>query len=264
MKKYIDANKELWNKRTPIHVSSSFYDNESFIRGKCSLKDIELNLLGDIKDKKILHLQCHFGQDSISLARLGANVTAIDLSNVAIDEAIKLSEKTNTPVHFICCDVMKMDEYLTDSYDIIFTSYGTIGWLPELTKWGKLIRQFLKPGGQFLIVEFHPVVWMFSDDFSGVEYSYFNREVIETESEETYADKASVVPGKSYGWNHSFDEVFDALLSQGLKIIHFKEYETSPYDSFSNTVTVNEGYQIKDMENKLPMVYSLLVEKRQN
>ena len=121
-----------WNNRTDAHVKSEFYDLEGFINGKTSLNDIELKLLGDLNGKTILHLQCHFGQDSISLSRLGAEVTGIDLSDKAINkEAKQIASDLKTNTNFICCDLYDLPNQLDEQFDIIFTSYGVIGWLPE-------------------------------------------------------------------------------------------------------------------------------------
>lgn len=147
---YLNVNKEAWNKKTPVHFASEFYDNEAFIAGKNSLNSIELALLGDVKEKRILHLQCHFGQDSISLARMGAEVTGVDLSDVSIKIANELAEKTDTSVRFIECDLYSLDQVLNEQFDIVFTSYGTIGWLPDMDRWADVVSKFLKPGGQFV------------------------------------------------------------------------------------------------------------------
>ena len=140
---YLNVNKEAWNKKTPVHFASEFYDNEAFIAGKNSLNSIELALLGDVKEKRILHLQCHFGQDSISLARMGAEVTGVDLSDVSIKIANELAEKTDTSVRFIECDLYSLDQVLNEQFDIVFTSYGTIGWLPDMDRWADVVSKFL-------------------------------------------------------------------------------------------------------------------------
>ena len=109
---YIEINKATWNKKTAVHVGSDFYDNENFIKGKCSLNEIELNLLGDVSGKSILHLQCHFGQDTISLTRLGAKVTGVDLSDKGIETAQQLAIKTNSEAQFICTDIYNLPQHL--------------------------------------------------------------------------------------------------------------------------------------------------------
>ena len=131
---YIEKNKAAWNSRTDHHFNSSFYDVENFLKGKNSLNDIELKLLKDVIGKNILHLQCHFGQDTISLARMGANVTGVDLSDNAINKAIQLANSAKVNATFICCDIYDLPKHLDKKFDIVFTSYGTIGWFPDLSK----------------------------------------------------------------------------------------------------------------------------------
>lgn len=259
---YLQINKTAWNKRTEIHFTSNFYDVEGFLNGKSSLNAIELELLGYVSNKKILHLQCHFGQDTLSLSRLGANVIGVDLSDKAIEAAKELTNKLNTNTQFICCDVYDLPNHLNETFDIVFTSYGTIGWLPDLNKWAKVISHFLKPGGKLVFVEFHPVVWMFSDDFKSVAYNYFNEKAIVETLSGTYADKASDIKEEYVSWNHSLSEVFTSLIQNGLSINAFKEYDYSPYNCFNETVEFEAGkFRIKHFDNKIPMVYALIAEK---
>lgn len=261
---YFKANKELWNKRVGIHVNSEFYDVASFKAGKTSLNEIELNALGDVKGKSILHLQCHFGMDTISWARKGAIVTGIDFSEEAIKTSKDLAAQMKVNANFICSDVYELPKKLDQQFDIVFTSYGVIGWLPDLDKWATVINYFLKPGGIFFIAEFHPVLWMMDDEFTHLKYSYFNDEVIETISEGTYGDRHADISSTEYGWNHSLDEVFGSLLKNNLEITEFREYPYSPYNCFNNTVIGSDGmYRIKGLENKLPMMYSLKAIKKQ-
>lgn len=262
-KKYISANKELWNKRVAIHVKSDFYDSASFKSGKTSLNKIELKGLSAVKGKSLLHLQCHFGMDTLSWAREGAIVTGVDFSATAIEEANLLAKETGLDATFICSDVYNLPENLNEKFDIVFTSYGVIGWLPDLDKWAGVISHFLKPGGMFFIIEFHPVLWMMDDDFIHLKYSYFNDEVIEINSKGSYADPYANISGKEYGWNHSFDEILSSLLNYDLQIIEFKEFSFSPYNCFNNTVKGSDNmYRIKGLENKLPMLFSIKAIKK--
>ncbi len=259
---YFDSNKSIWNQRTAVHKHSSFYNREGFIKGQSVLTPIELNELGDVKGKKLLHLQCHFGMDSLDWSRRGADVTGVDLSDLAIDEAKKLNEEMGLNAKFICCNVYDLQEHLDEKFDIVFTSYGVVGWLPDLTKWAQLVSHYLKPGGTFYIAEFHPVVWMFDDEFTHIKYFYENRELIVTENYGTYTDRKADIQGKEYSWNHSISEVLNALIGAGLKIEMFNEFMYSPYPCFSNIVQTDEGnWHIKGMEGKIPMVYSIRASK---
>lgn len=260
---YIEINRETWNKKTPVHLQSEFYDMKSFLSGSSSLNDIELDLLGDIKGKSILHLQCHFGQDSISLSRMGAKVTGVDLSDKAIETAVQVAAQTNSDTTFICCNIYDLPNHLTGQFDYVFTSYGTIGWLPDLDAWGRIIARYLKPVGKFIIVEFHPVVWMFDNDFEKIQYNYFKDEpIIETETG-TYADKAAGITQQTITWNHSLSEVMGALVKNGLQINKMEEFDYSPYNCFNNMEQVGDKkYRIKNFGNKIPLVYAIVASRK--
>jgi SAM-dependent methyltransferase len=256
--KFFEANKDLWNQRTLVHRDSDFYDREGFKNGKDVLTPIELAELGDVKGKAILHMQCHFGMDSLNWARKGAKVTGMDLSDEAIYQAKQLNSEMNLDATFICCNVYDLPSHLDEKFDIVFTSYGVVGWLPDLDKWAAVISGALKPGGTFYMAEFHPVLWMFDDDFTHIKYYYDNREIIITENQGTYTDRNAQISGKEYSWNHSISEVLNALLDAGLKLEFFNEHMYSPYPCFRNMVESESGkWHIKGIEGKLPMVYSL-------
>ncbi|PNW26625.1 class I SAM-dependent methyltransferase [Formosa algae] len=255
---YKAVNKATWNTKTKAHLTSDFYDVEGFINGNSSLNAIELDLLGDLKGKKILHLQCHFGQDSLSLARLGAQVTGVDISDVAIKNANQLAEQLQLDASFLCCDLYDLPNHLNDTFDIVYTSYGTIGWLPDLEQWAQLISKYLKPKGEFVFVEFHPVVWMFDDDFENIIYRYFKSDaIVETEAG-TYADRTANITNQSITWNHSLGEVLGSLLRNNLQLCAFEEFDYSPYDCFNHTVEVSpKQYRIQHLEANIPMLYAL-------
>ncbi|MBI3232611.1 MAG: class I SAM-dependent methyltransferase [Bacteroidetes bacterium] len=260
---YFEINKQTWNKKTEAHLTSDFYDMKGFMAGKSSLNEIELNILGDVSGKSILHLQCHFGQDTLSLARMGAQVTGVDLSDKSIEKAKELASSLNLNAEFICCNVYDLPQHLDKQFDIVYTSYGTIGWLPDLNKWAEIISRFLKPQGQFIFVEFHPVVWMFDDDFAQVGYNYFNTgPIIESETG-TYADRAAELNQQYVGWNHGISEVVNSLIKNGLTINSLDEFDYSPYSCFKHVVEFEPGkYRIEHIGNKIPMVYAICAYKK--
>lgn len=255
---YISINKKSWNAFVDEHYHSEFYNVRGFLKGKTSLNPIELDLLGDISGKEILHLQCHFGQDSISLARLGAKVTAVDFSEKAIEKGKELANFAKQRVDFLCSDVYALPQVLDKKFDIVFTSYGVIGWLPDLDKWAEIISYYLKPHGKFFLAEFHPVVWMFNDEFQKIQYNYFNTEDIIETTTGTYTNRKADIVSKTISWNHSLSEVLSALLNQNLEINQFKEFDHSPYDCFQGTEEFSQGkFRIKHLKNKIPMVYAI-------
>lgn len=255
---YITINRHSWNNRLEAHLNSDFYDLQSFLEGKSSLNSIEMDLLGDVKGKRILHLQCHFGQDSISLSRLGAKVVGVDLSDKAIHAAIEIAGQTNSDAEFICCDLYELPKHLDQKFDIVYTSYGTIGWLPDLDKWAKVISTFLKPKGKFVFVEFHPIVWMFDDNFEKIAYNYANNGAIIESETGTYADKDANINQDYVTWNHSLSEVINSLINNGLELNSLEEYDYSPYNCFNKTIEFKPNkFRIAHLEDKIPMVYSI-------
>lgn len=261
-----------------MHKESSFYDLAGFRAGKNVLTPIETSELGDVRGRKLLHLQCHFGMDTLNWARLGAEVTGIDLSDAAIREAKKLNDEAGMNAKFVCCNLYDLhpghpgsskvldlpeDAGGAGYFDILFTSYGVVGWLPDLDKWAGIISHYLKPGGIFYMAEFHPVIWMFDDEFKEIKYCYENREVIETEIQGTYTDRNADIKAKEYGWNHSISNVLNPLIAHGLEIELFNEHMYSPYPCFNNTVQNKEGnWWIRGLEDKIPMVYSIRAIKK--
>ena len=257
--KYFEANKKLWNDKTPYHVNSEFYDMNKFKDGAISLMPTEINELGSAEGKSILHLQCHFGQDSISLSRLGANVTAVDFSDEAIKYASKLAEELNDPTKFICTNIYDLPDILDEKFDIVFTSYGTIGWLPDIKQWAAIVSQFLKPGGLFYIIEFHPHIMIYDDEFKFIKYSYFyDDDPIVDEYDGTYADRTAPIKNVAYGWNHPISEVLNSLLEQKLVLQQFNEFPFSHYDCFPNMEKIGDKkYVFKNFGEKIPYMYSI-------
>ncbi len=260
---YFEANKQSWNKRTAVHKDSAFYDLASFKNGKSSLNKIELEELGNVKGKTLLHLQCHFGMDTMSWQREGADCVGVDLSDEAIKLGIEINAALNLKTEFICCNIYDLEKHLDKKFDIVFTSYGTIGWLPDLDRWAGIVSHFLKPGGIFYIADFHPVLWMMDEHFEKIKYHYFNTEVITEEISGTYSDRDAPIKSIEHGWNHPFSEIFNALLKHGLQILQFNEFPYSPYNCFKNLEQATDGmWRINGMDEKMPMMYSIKAVKQ--
>ena len=261
---YFQANKALWDAKTSAHVSSKFYDMEGFRAGKTSLKSIELNALADLdlNGKSILHLQCHFGQDSLSFARMGAQVTGVDLSTAAIQQARELTEELGLNARFIECNVLDLPQHLDEQFDLVFTSYGVLGWLPDMQRWAQIVAQFLKPDGIFYIAEFHPILYLYDFDKKTVDYPYFNTgKPFEEEVENSYTDSSEGAKGTEYFWQHGLAEVLQPLLNNGLNLLEFKEFDYSPYDCFPNLKKRAEGEYVLDTKHSLPHIFSLKMQK---
>lgn len=258
LENYFKTNKETWNTKVDIHAKSEFYALEAFKKGQSSLNKFELDALGNVKGKSLLHLQCHFGQDTLSFSRLGAKCTGVDISDKAINLAQKINTNLNLDAEFVCCNVLETSQHISDKFDIIYTSYGTIGWLPDLKPWAKMIKERLKPNGVFYIVEFHPIVWMFEykNDIAELKYSYHQKEVIYEEYEGTYADVNSKMVSKEYWWNHGLGEVVTALTEAGLYIDFLKEHDESPYSIFPGLVK-NENNLYVTQDKLYPLLFEM-------
>jgi len=258
-KEYFATNQKLWDEKTRIHVKSDFYDMDSFKQGANSLTKIELAELPPLAGKTVLHSQCHFGQDTISMQRMGAQCTGIDLSEVAIEEARKLNEELGLSTKFVATNVYDLDKHLQETFDLVFTSYGVIGWLPDLDRWAYQLMNRLKTGGMFYMAEFHPTMYMWDWDSSKLSYTYFNSGKPSYEEEEgTYADRSSDIRLGEYFWQHSFEEILGSLLRHGLKLESFKEYDYSPYQIFGEEVKrADREYIFKVNDINLPLVFSI-------
>ncbi len=265
---YKEANRALWNEWTVIHEKSAFYDVEGFKSGNLTLKAIELDELGEVTGKSLLHLQCHFGLDTLSWARLGANVTGVDFSNTAIALAQSLSQELGLNADFVCADVYDLPGILSGEFDIVFTSYGVLCWLPDLSRWATIIVHFLKPGATFYIVEDHPVANIFDDapDTANlkVAYPYFDApapSVINTQG--SYADRSACVSQPvCYEWHHSLGDVVTALSSAGMRIEFLHEFSFCNYAKFPFMERGEDGWwRLKSLNTSIPLLFSLKATK---
>ncbi|YCO53894.1 class I SAM-dependent methyltransferase [Psychroserpens sp. MEBiC05023] len=259
---YFEVNRHTWNEKVKVHSKSEMYDLKAFKKGKSSLMTYELAALNNVKGKSLLHLQCHFGQDTLSWSRLGAKCVGVDLSDEGIKLAKALNQELELDAEFVCCNVLNTSDYISDTFDIIYTSYGVIGWLPDLKPWGKMIADRLNSGGMFYMVEFHPIVWMFDylEDIKVMRYGYMQDEAIYEEYEGTYANQDSKMVSKEYGWNHGLSEVVNALVEAGLRIEYLNEYDESPYNVLPDLVETKSGnYVTKD--KLYPLIFEIKATK---
>jgi SAM-dependent methyltransferase len=267
MDKYLKNNKALWNEITPIHAQSDFYDVEGFKNGRSSmLYPIEREEMGDISGKSLLHLQCHFGMDTLSWARLGAKVTGVDFSDKSIDLARSLSKELEIDAEFICSDIYDLPENLSGKFDIVYTSGGALCWLPDLKRWAEIIAHFLKPGGFFYILEGHPFMMVFYGDSPDatepkVKNSYFHTpEPAKWDPEGDYAEPDAVVSPGSYEWTHSMGDIINAIISAGLRIEFLHEFPVIFFKCLPFMERDDDGlWRIKG--DKIPLIFTLKATK---
>ena len=257
---YLTLNREQWDRRTAAHLKSEFYDVDGWLAGKTSLKTPELALLpAELNGLRILHLQCHFGQDTLDLARRGATVTGVDLSPAAIAAARDLRDRAGLEATFINCDLYSLPDHLDEQFDVVFTSYGTITWLPDLDRWAGIVARYLKPGGQFVFAEFHNFAYLWNEDYTAIKYPYFNPEPIVEEMTGSYTDGSAEVKGTEVNWDHPVSSVVTALLGAGLTLTDFREYDYSPYNCFNDMIPASTtgGWWLRKIPGLIPLVYSL-------
>ena len=258
MKDYAKLNKVWWDAVTPIHASSDLYDLKSFKKGNTSLFSVELNEMGDVKEKKLLHLMCHFGMDTLSWAREGADVTGVDISDQSISFAKKISAEMHIPARFICSDLYELNNVLNEEFDIIFMSYGVLCWLSSLKKWSELLRRFLKKGGMFYITEIHPFTTVLNYKFQ-IEFDYFDKGPHVDDSPGTYSDWDADIQGTTYIWFHPLSSVINAIINAKFDIEFVHEFPYTMYEQFPGKMKKDSQgrYFLKDTSIQIPLLFSL-------
>ncbi|WP_163930756.1 bifunctional 2-polyprenyl-6-hydroxyphenol methylase/3-demethylubiquinol 3-O-methyltransferase UbiG [Paraferrimonas sp. SM1919] len=257
IKDYKQINKAAWNARTELHLTSSFYDVDAFLKSKNSLNALELNLLGELTAKSVLHLQCHFGQDSLSMQQLGAQVTGVDIADNAINAAKDLAIKLGLNTQFICQDIFSYFDSNDQQFDVVYASYGTICWLPDIHRWARGVAKQLKAGGRLVFVEFHPIV----DLLQG--YSYFHQTSGDLEVEGTYTENSGDFKAQTQVWSHTIADVISALASAGLTIDSLLESPLSPYPCFEEVSKSDDDIHYQWLHNGqlVPLVYAITATK---
>jgi SAM-dependent methyltransferase len=264
----IEANKALWNELTAVHAHGETYQMTAFKDGTKQLDPLVRMEVGEVAGRSLLHLQCHFGMDTLMWARLGAQVTGIDLSDDAIALARALSREVAVPATFVQANVYDLPVGgAQEQYDIVYTSWGVLCWLPDLTRWGQIIARSLKPGGFFYIAEAHPLLNVFDseDDATGlhVRHPYYHQpDPTLFPPGRDYADQSRRLANPSYEWAHSVGEIQTALIDAGLRIDFFHEHPYLTWNYFPFMVRGADGYwRLPPEYPALPLSFSLKATK---
>jgi len=261
-------NRANWDERAPAHAASPDYAVEKFVTDPTFLSHVvqfDLPRLGDVKGLRGIHLQCHIGTDTVSLARLGADMTGLDFSAAAIDEARKLAARTNSPTQFVQSDVYEAPSVLTPgSYDLVFTGIGALLWLPDIERWAEVVAQLLRPGGRLFIREGHPMLWAVDEavtDAVTLGYSYFEHADPLVDSDpgtyvQTDVEFESTV---THAWGHGLGEIITALLSRGMQLTGFVEHQSVPYEALPGQMVKGDldEWQLADRPERLAHSYTL-------
>ena len=265
--RFLEANRSRWNEVVPIHANSDFYGVERFLAGETTLLPLDFDEVGDVRGKTLLHLQCHFGLDTLSWARAGANVVGLDFAPAAIAEARRLAERAALTARFVESDVHDAAEALPDlvsAVDIVYVNLGAICWLPQISRWAQTCAQFLRPGGVLYVRDVHPVVWCLDEEDAEqrlvLRYPYF--EQVEPHSwpdAADYADPDAMVKHEmSYEWNHGIGEIVSALIEAGLQVQFLHEQDWTVYRALPWMSEVEPGiWRLPDAAPRVPLMFSL-------
>ena len=260
------ANRDNWDDRVGIHWEPDGYDAPGFIADPERISGVvrydSAHL--DVAGKHLLHLQCHFGMDTLSWARLGAQVTGIDFSEKGIAAARRLGEDSGTPGRFVLSDLYRAPSALPgEQFDIVYTGVGAVNWLPDIATWGEVVASFLAPGGTFYMREGHPVMWSLDweeEDRLVLRHPYFETTApVSDDTPVTYAGSGTMEHARTYEWNHSIAEVMGALTSQGLRIVQFEEHRAAEWAGHPAMSLEDDGlWRLPEaMRDLAPVMYTL-------
>jgi SAM-dependent methyltransferase len=262
---YLKLNKANWNERAAIHLedATGFYEVAEFRAGKSSLHAIEAGEIGDVTGKRLAHLQCHIGLDTLSLARLGAEVTGLDFSAAALDGARKLAAETGTPATFVESNVYDARRRLEGQFDIVYSTWGAINWLPDIRKWAEVASSLLSPGGFLYMAEAHPVTLVF-EEVGGRLVPYYTwrtppDQPINSDTPTTYTGATtSLVNRRTQEWMHPLSDIVGALIAEGLRIEFLHEHELLPWQLFPMMQPAGgKLYRLPDGMPRFPLSFSL-------
>ena len=258
------ANRAMWDERVPIHVDSDFYDVGGFKAGRSDLHDFEIAEVGPVGDQDLLHLQCHFGLDTLSWARLGARVTGLDFSAPAIEAARALADECGLAADFVCANVYDAPEVLTHRFDVVYVSLGAIIWLPDIWRWAEIVEALLRPGGRLYLRETHPFTGTLGNDDLSVALDYFHADEPQAwDDAGTYADpEATTIQNRSYEWQHPVSDVVSAVIGQGLHLDLLHEFPFTVFQQWPFMERRDDGtWWMPEDRPELPLMYSLRATK---
>jgi SAM-dependent methyltransferase len=258
------ANLASWNSRAELHLrdATGFYGVDAFLAGKSKLNPIEASEIGDVTDKRLLHLQCHFGLDTLTLARLGALVTGLDYSPVAIEGARALAVKTGLPATFVEADVYDARKVIGGSFEMVFSTWGTICWLPDVKRWAKVVADMREPGGVFYFLDTHPSAQVLDEHEGVLKPTYGWRTAADEpdrfEETHSYSGDAHEEKVVNYNWIHPLSDIVGGLVDAGLRLEFLHEHEVLPYRLFPSMVPARDDmFRLPDGAVPIPLAFSL-------
>ena len=272
MSDYREVNRLMWDERASAHAGSPDYDVAAFAADPQFLSDVvrfDRPLLGDISGQRGVHLQCHIGTDTVSLARLGAQMTGLDFSGSALRHARALSTAAGVDAGFVQADVYAARAALDGDFDLVFTGIGALCWLPSITRWAGTVASLLRPGGRLFLREGHPVLWALGDptEPGRIELSHPYLELPEPmvwDEQGTYVQSSAVFEHTvSHQWNHGIGQILTAVLAAGLRIDAFVEHDSIPWNAFPGHMDAVDGgeYRLSVQPERLPHSYTLIASR---
>lgn len=257
------ANRAWWDERAVMHANGGFYDLDAFRAGASTLLPFEARELGDVTGRRLVHLQCHLGLDSMSWARLGAHVTGLDFSRPAVDAANALAADLDLDARFVAADVYDAPAALGGTFDVAYVNVGALCWLADIPRWARVVAEVLEPGGVLYVVETHPASDMLSDDDLTVAYPYLSSEAIHDAAPGSYANPdAATVANDAYSWIHPISRVMGALLDAGFTIEAFAEHDVTVFPRWPFLRVGADGlFRMPEGMPSVPLLYSLLARR---
>jgi SAM-dependent methyltransferase len=270
---YLHLNRASWDDRAAAHAASPDYAFEQFIADPTFLSEVvrfDVPLLGDLRGMRGVHLQCHIGTDTISLARLGAEMTGLDFSSASIAEARRLSTRANTPVEFVESNVYDAAAVLEPGgYDFVFSGIGALCWLPDVARWAGVVASLLRPGGRLFIREGHPMLWALDESRTEdlvVGYPYFERAepIIEDEGGTYVATDVEFTQNLTHSWNHGLGEIVSAVLASGMELTGLVEHDSVPWEALPGQMERDDRgeWRVSDRPWRLAHSYTLQAKRR--
>ncbi len=260
------ANLANWEARVPLHAASDTYDLRSYLDDPSRLSGVvayDASHLGDLTGLRVVHLQCHIGTDTLSLARLGAEVTGVDFSPAALEVARELAIRTGTEIRYLEAAVDEVPARLPETFDLVYTGVGALNWLPSVRRWAQVVAGLLSPGGRLYVRDGHPVLQALDDERDDgalvLAYPYFeDAGPVRWEDPSTYAGPGEVASPVTYEWNHGLGEIVQAVLDAGLRLTRLAEHPEVEWQALPWMVAAGDGrYRLPEHAERAPLMFTL-------
>jgi SAM-dependent methyltransferase len=267
---HLRTNLSNWEARVPLHAASEQYGLQRYVEDPAHLSGVvafDADALGDLAGRRAVHLQCHIGTDTLSLARLGAEAVGVDFSPSALEVARDLAERAGPPVRYVESSVEEAPERLPERFDLVYTGVGALCWLPSVRRWAQVVAGLLEPGGRLHLREGHPVLWAIdetrADGALVLDLPYFEtEEPVRWEDASTYAGDGVIAQPVTFEWNHGLGEIVQAVIDAGLRITHLEEHRSIEWQAHPSMVPSEGGrWALPERTERVPLMFTLQAAK---